>query len=290
MPERPAPNAPSVIASERALVTTDGVPLWTRLWAPQGPPRATGVLVHGLGEHSGRYAHVGETFARAGYALHAFDLRGHGRSSGRRGDTRLGPALDDVERLLAETESRYPAAPRFVYGHSLGALIVLTLLARRRPRVAAAVASAPPLRSALREQKAKVALARVLGRVLPRLRVASGIDATALSRDPAVVEAYRADPLVHGLASMGFGADALAATDALAELRVVGVPLLLLHGTADRIAFVEGSRTLAGRLAGDVTYRELAGVFHECHNEPEKDALIGGIVAWLDRQLPPATR
>jgi alpha-beta hydrolase superfamily lysophospholipase len=273
--------------SEGERRAPDGATLWLRSWEPDARPRAAGVLVHGLGEHSGRYGHVGERFAREGLALFAFDLRGHGRSSGRRGHTRFEPTLDDVDRRLADAAAT--GGPVFLYGHSLGALLVLTHLARRRPRVACAAVSAPPLRNALREQRAKVALGRALGRVAPPLTLSSGLDASGLSRDPAVVAAYLADPLVHDRASLGFALDANAAIDALESgAATPGGPLLLVHGSADPIAFVEGSRSLAARLGASATLLEYEGLRHESHNEPSKERFLSDVVRWLDAHLPAA--
>jgi alpha-beta hydrolase superfamily lysophospholipase len=276
-----------VRTSESARKAPDGATLWLRSWEPDARPRATGVLVHGLGEHSGRYGHVGERFAREGLALLAFDLRGHGRSSGRRGDTRFEPTLDDIDRRLADAAAT--GAPAFLYGHSLGALLVLTHLARRRPRVACAVVSAPPLRSALREQRAKVALARALGRLAPALTLSNGLDPSGLSRDPSVAAAYLADPLVHDRASLGFALDANAAIDALESgAAAPHGPLLIVHGSADPIAFAEGSRSLAARLEAPATLLEYERLRHEPHNEPEKERFLDDVLRWLDARLPAA--
>lgn len=274
--------------TEGPLATEDGATLWVRDWQPEeGTPRAAGVLVHGLGEHGGRYEHLALRLTDAGYALSAFDLRGHGRSTGRRGDTRFAPARGDVERLLARAAARLPGLPLFLHGHSLGALVLLEELARRRPPVAAAVLSAPPLRNALREQRGKVLLARALGRLLPRLRLPTGLEPAALSRDPRVVAAYLKDPLVHAWASLGLARDSLAATEGAESVHDLGVPLLILHGGADRIAYPAGSRALAARLTGDVSLREYPGLYHEPHNEPERDLVIDEVIAWLDARVGP---
>ena len=265
--------------------TPDGARLRTSLWTPDRATRATLVLVHGLGEHCGRHAHVARRLAGAGFAVFAFDLRGHGRSSGRRGDTRMEPAIDDVESLLAVAAARHHGVPSFLYGHSLGALIVLTVLVRRRPAVRGAIASAPPLQNALQKQKAKLLLAGLLGRVVPSLSLPTGLDAAALSRDPAAVAAYRADPLVHDRASLGFARDSLAATREVASAGALAAPVLIVHGDADRIAFVEGSRALAARHPGVVTLREQAGFFHEPHNDRGGARVLDEVVAWLDARL-----
>ncbi len=155
------------------------------------------------------------------------------------------------------------------------------------PPIAGAIVSAVPLRTSLREQRGKVLLARLLGRLLPGRRLGTGLDPSALSRDAAIVAAYRADPLVHDRGSLGFARDALLAGDALARVTSLGVPVLLLHGTADRIARVTGSRELAARLTDEVVSREYAGGYHEPHNDLERGRVMGDVIDWLNARVSP---
>ena len=260
-------------------------PLFEREWEPEGDPRAVVALVHGLGEHSGRYEHVAARFTAAGLAVRALDLRGHGRSPGPRGATRFEPAVADLAALVRRCGER--GAPVFVYGHSLGALIAALWLVREpAPPVAGAVLSAIGLHSALREQAAKVRAARVLGRVLPKVRVKSGIDPATLSRDPAVVEAYREDKLVHDTASLGFGLDALEAIDEIAAgAPRLAVPLLVIHGGEDQLAYASGARELAALAPAVTTLHVYDGLFHEIHHEPERERVLGDVLAWIELQL-----
>jgi acylglycerol lipase len=241
--------------------------------------------VHGLGEHSGRYEHVAARFTGAGLAVRAIDLRGHGRSPGPRGATRFEPAVADLAALVARCGEE--GAPVFVYGHSLGALIAAAWLVREPGApVAGAVLSAIGLHSALREQELKVRAARVLGRVLPNVRVRSGIDPATLSRDPAVVEAYRQDELVHDTASLGFGLDALEAIDAItAGAPRLAVPLLVIHGGEDQVAYASGGRELAALAPSITTLHVYDGLFHEIHHEPERERVLDDVLAWIDAQL-----
>ncbi len=259
--------------------------LHTRRWEPAGAPRAAVALVHGLGEHSGRYEHVAERFTRAGIAVEAIDLRGHGRSPGPRGDTRFAPAMGDLDWLVGSCGDR--GVPVFVYGHSLGALLTVAwLLERPAPPVAGAIVSAIGLHSALREQTGKVRAARVLGRAVPKVRMRSGIDPATLSRDPEVVRAYRDDKLVHDTASLGFGRDALEAIDAiLAGAPRLSVPLLVIHGGEDQLAYASGARELAALAPSVTTLHVYDGLFHEIHHEPERDRVLGDVLAWIDAQL-----
>jgi alpha-beta hydrolase superfamily lysophospholipase len=260
-------------------------PLFEREWEPEADPRAVVALLHGLGEHSGRYEHVAARFTAAGLAVRALDLRGHGRSPGPRGATRFEPAVADLAALVRGCGER--GVPVFVYGHSLGALIAALWLVREpAPPVAGAVLSAIGLHSALREQAAKVRAARVLGRVLPNVRVRSGIDPATLSRDPAVVEAYRADKFVHDTASLGFGLDALEAIDEIAASAPrLAVPLLVIHGGEDQVAYASGARELAALAPSVTTLHVYDGLFHEIHHEPERDRVLGDVLAWIESRL-----
>jgi acylglycerol lipase len=267
--------------------------LHTRRWEPEvGSPRAVVCLVHGLGEHSGRYERLAGRFVAAGFAVSALDLRGHGESPGHKGDTRFAPAIEDIGALLADSAERWPGAPVFLYGHSLGALLAVVYVMEDPARpLAGAVVSAIGLHSALREQRGKVRAARVLGRWTPRVRVKSGIDPAVLSRDEAVVEAYRRDPLVHGFASMGFGLDALEASDAiLAGKPNPDVPLLIIHGADDKLAYASGARELAAAWPGVSDLRVYDGLFHEVHNEPEQERVFEDVREWMEERLAGRSR
>ena len=195
--------------TELSWKARDGITLYAQEWKPEGEPAAQPAavvcLVHGIGEHSARYAHVADAFTRAGYALISFDLRGHGRSEGPRGHT---PSFEmfmaDIDLLLDEARRRYPGIPRFLYGHSLGGLLVLNYALRRKPDLQGVIATSPGLRTSITEQKTKILLSNVLGSTLPTLSLSTGLDATQISRDPDVVTAYLADPLVHDQATTGY--------------------------------------------------------------------------------------
>ncbi|HEX6887692.1 MAG TPA: alpha/beta hydrolase [Candidatus Nanopelagicales bacterium] len=264
------------------LESPDGTGLHATWSAPESP-KATIVLVHGLGEHSGRHAHVAARLNEAGYAVEQFDLRGHGRSPGARGDTRFAPTMDDIEAALDDAETRVPGVPRFIYGHSLGGLLTLTYVLRRRPQLDGVVCSSAGLRSPVLEQRLKMTAAKLLGSVLPSVPIPTGLDDNGLSRDPEVVQAYRADPLVHDKGSLALGKDGAVGADwALANAERFDLPLLMFHGSADPITYARGTQEFASKVRGDVTVRIYDGLYHECHNEPEQAQVLDDVVAWLD--------
>ena len=268
------------------LRSADGTSLNAAWWEPTGAPKGTVVRVHGLGEHYGRNAHVAERLSQAGYAVAMFDLRGHGRSPGGRGHTPFARTMEDIAAALAHAREQVPDVPRFLYGHSLGGLLVLTYTLRMKPDLAGVVVSSAGLRSPVLEQRVKMTAAKVLGSTLPSVAIPSGLDDSGLSRDPAVLEAYRADPLVHDKASFELGKDgASAASWALEHAGDFTLPLLMLHGSDDPVAYVAGTEEFASKVRGDVTVEVYEGLLHEPHNEPEKDEVLDDVIAWLDAHL-----
>ena len=266
--------------------TKDDLTLFGQGWEPEIKSQAVVCLVHGLGEHSGRYAHLGEVLTASGYALLAFDLRGHGKSQGRRGHSpSIEAFIDDIAHLLVEANQRYSNLPCFLYGHSLGGILVLYYALRRKPNLTGVVASAPGLRTALESQTTKVFFARVMGSLLPGLTIPSGLDPETISRDPAAVQDYINDPLVHDRLSLGLAKNLLQAIGWIFEhAGEFPVPLLLMHGTGDKLAFPAGSQEFTSLVPGDCTIKLWDGLSHEIHNEPEKGEVIAYLVGWLNNK------
>lgn len=208
-----------------------GTLLHLRHWQPAGKPWATVLLVHGIGEHSGRYERTGSLLAEAGLDVHAFDLRGHGRSGGPRVYVRdWDDYLDDVESRLAAV--RRPGVPLVLFGYSMGALIALTYVCSTRPAPELLVLSAPPLDA--RVPAWQRALASALGRLAPNLIIANPIAGDQLSHDRAVGTEYFADPLVQPGSTARLGSELLKAMKCgRAGLGRLKVPTLVIHGGSD---------------------------------------------------------
>ncbi len=239
------------------------------------------LIVHGIGEHSGRYEHVGSFFADRGVDTLSYDLRGFGQSGGRRAFVKsFDQYLDDVEALL---ELRRAAGlPVVLMGHSLGGLVVTTYLVSDRPQPDLAIISAPALHAEV--PKWQKVVAPVLGRILPKQHIPSEIDAEMLSRDVAVQKAYVDDPLVIAGATAGLGHEIFSAMETTSsKLDRIRVPAYVLHGAEDQLVPVDASEAL-GRLP-NVTRKVWDGLRHECLNEPEQDEVLAAIGVWLDQQL-----
>jgi alpha-beta hydrolase superfamily lysophospholipase len=266
----------------------DGLTMYSKGWAPETAPKSVVCLVHGLGEHIGRYEHVGATFVEAGYALLGFDLRGHGKSGGPRGHAPSADAFfKDIETFVRDAGSRYPSVPRFLYGHSLGGLLTLSYAVTHKVEVKGLIVSSPGLRTAIHEQKAKLMLAKILGSLAPTITLPSELEASHISRDPQVVKTYINDPLVHDKITTGFGKAGLVITDlAFQNASKLAVPLLLVYCSGDKIAFPRGSEEFAKLVPQNlVTLKRYEGLYHEPHNEPEKAQVLKDYIQWLDSQV-----
>jgi len=268
----------------------DGVTFYVRGWEPAKQPKALLALAHGLGEHTGRYVHVGKAMTDAGYALVGFDLRGHGKSGGARGHSpSLNAFVQDIRQFFRILVQRYPDIPHFLYGHSIGGLLSLSYAIQYKDGLNGVMITGAALRSSLQEQKGKIAMVNLLGSLLPKVTIPSGLDPTTISRDPDVVQKYISDPLVHDKTSLGFGKSALTAIDlCFARAKEFAPPLLIMHGAADKLTYPSGSEDFA-RLASeknnDVTLKLWDGLYHEIHNEPEKAEVFKMMIEWVGKHL-----
>lgn len=275
-----------ITAHSTTLTSHDGLNIHLRQWQPEGPARAVVLMAHGIGEHIGRYEHVGTALAERGYLAGGPDHRTHGRSAGepRVYITDFADVIADL-RLAAETlTAQQPDVPVFAYGHSLGSYIATQYVLAYQRELAGFVSSGSPL---LVDQQYSPLILRagdLLNRIMPRLPFIP-LDLDAISRDPAVLDAYNNDPLVHKdrvrvRMAVGFN-------NAVGPLRAripeLTLPLLVLHGGADRTTPPSGSQYLYEHAASaDKTLKIYPGLYHEIHNEPEKDIVLADILGWIE--------
>jgi alpha-beta hydrolase superfamily lysophospholipase len=262
-----------------------GAALHLTRWLPAGPPRAIVLLAHGYAEHAGRYAHVAARLVQAGYGVYAVDHWGHGKSDGEGGFVpRFSVFTDGIAELLRRVEAEHGDTPRLLLGHSMGGLIAALFLIERQDAFAAAALSGPAIVPAAPPSRLTMALSSLLSQFLPRLGVLS-LDAEGVSRDAAVVAAYRADPLVYtGKIGARLGKEMMdAMTRAREGAGTIRLPILIQHGGADSLTAPEGSRFLFDHVASmDKRLEIYPGLFHEIYNEPEQGAVLDDLVAWFD--------
>lgn len=275
-----------MIHQEISLKVSDGIELIGNRWLPDEKARASICLIHGLGEHTWRYQWVAEYLTAHGYALTGYDLHGHGKTQGPRGHfPSYERALDDIQDSLDSIEKMDGKPADFIYGHSMGGNLGLNFLMRRQPHLKGAVITSPGLEPYNKAPAWKLSLGKIMYTLAPTFALANGLELPYLSRDLKVIEAYKNDPLVHGVISARFALDFLTAGEwAFQHPELVKVPLLIQVGTEDHLISYSKVKEFAQKVPG-VTYREWQGFYHETHNEPEKEQVLQVMVNWLDSHL-----
>jgi alpha-beta hydrolase superfamily lysophospholipase len=269
---------------EETVSAADGLRLYIRRHAGEHA-RGEVIIVHGFGEHSGRYGALTDHLVRNRYSVTAYDHRGHGLSDGLPGHVdQFDEYEDDLDKVVGSVRARGQNRNLFLIGHSMGGLVSLRYLAEKNSGIAAGVISAPLIELAVQAPAHKMMIARVGARVAPRMRLGNEIDPAVLSRDPSVGAAYAADPLVNRVVSPRWFTEAKRAMEEVKERASrITVPLLVLHGTQDKLASVEATRRLFEHLgATDKQLGIYQGYYHELFNEPEKQEIFDRVVQWLD--------
>jgi alpha-beta hydrolase superfamily lysophospholipase len=270
---------------EGRLEGASGVGIFWQAWRPPAV-RAAIVLAHGASEHSGRYAWTADQLAERGYATYALDHRGHGRSEGARAYLdRMDNVVADLDQLVHLTAERHPDAPVFLLGHSMGGCVALAYAIGHQDKLDGLLLSAP-LAVLGAASPATRAAGAVLSVVAPRLGVFP-IDSTGVSRDPEVVRDYDSDPLnYHGKLPARTVSELAKTVGRFPEqITRLTLPLLVMHGTADRIVPPAAGDLVDARASSeDKTYFRYDGLYHELLNEPERDRVVGDIADWLDER------
>ncbi len=275
----------SVNLSEGAFEGAGGTRLFKRSWLPAQSPKATLVVVHGLKEHSGWYDGVARKWAEAGYAVHAFDLRGHGRSEGRRAFVRsFDEFVDDLTIFTTRVREREGARPLFVFGHSIGGAITTLFALSKKQDLRGFVLSAPALKVTTGVTPGRIRVVRFLSKVFPTAGVYK-IPNADFSRDPKVVEEMNRDPLIYQkLLPARTAAELIGAQARIREgAPNLTVPFLVMHGTADQLTNPDGSRELHQRASSvDKTLKLYEGLVHNLLREPEGAKVFQDVFGWLE--------
>jgi alpha-beta hydrolase superfamily lysophospholipase len=274
--------------SERSFDGVGGVRIVYDVWTPNTEPTGVVILCHGYAEHARRYDHVAERFGEAGLVTYAIDLRGHGRSGGKRVHLKkISDYTDDFHHLVGIATAAYPELKRVVLGHSMGGGVVFTYGVEHPDDYAAMVLSGPAVYAQDAVSSVMIVVANVLGSILPGLPV-EDLPADAVSRDPEVVAAYEADPLVHhGKLPAGI-AKALIGVGSTMPQRAAALtaPLLVVHGGQDKLIPVDGSRRLIECVgSADVNLKVYPELYHEVFNEPERAVVLDDVVSWIEVHL-----
>jgi alpha-beta hydrolase superfamily lysophospholipase len=272
--------------SSFTITSSDGKELFAKEW-PEEKPKAVIALVHGLGEHISRYEHMATFFNSHGIAVIGFDHRGHGKTVGRLGHIPgFEIMMDDVDALIKVCKEKYPEKPVFLYGHSMGACLVLNHTLKRKPEIKATIASAPPIILDNKPSAIIIGLGKLMRNVLPSFTQPNGLNVNHISKDPEEVAKYVKDPLVHNKVSASLGMDLLDAGEWLDNYKGTSpLPLLIMHGAADQITSAASSENFAEKMGNKTTFKKWDGLYHEIHNEPEQQQVFEFIFNWINDQL-----
>jgi alpha-beta hydrolase superfamily lysophospholipase len=271
--------------SERTFDGVGGVPIVYDVWTPDTTPRGVVVLSHGYAEHARRYDHVAQRFGESGLLTYALDHRGHGRSGGKRVYLRdLSEYTGDFHTLVGIAAKDHPGLKRVVLGHSMGGGIVFAYGVEHPDDYTAMVLSGPAVDAQAAVSPVMMFVAKTLGKIMPGLPVEQ-LPTDAVSRDPEVVAAYNADPLVfHGKLPAGIARALLSVGETMPQrAAVLTAPLLVVHGEQDKLIPVDGSRHLLECVASeDAHLKVYPELYHEVFNEPERAVVLDDVASWIE--------
>jgi len=270
--------------SETVFTTADKFEIYEQTWINEDA-RGVVILTHGIAEHCGRYAHVAQALVQAGYNVVCFDLRGHGRSSGKRNYVNsFQDYLNDLGVVITRTKQNFPNLNLFLFGHSMGGGIVTQYAIERKPDVAGLLLSGPSVKVSEDISPFLQKISGLLSALTPKLPAVK-LDSAFISRDPEVVKAYDKDPLNYrGGILARTAAELLKSTKIIsATWSKIQLPVLIMHGGEDKLAEVQGSEMLFENIRSqDKTLKIYDGLYHEILNEPEKEMVLKDMIAWLE--------
>ncbi|NLF51794.1 MAG: alpha/beta hydrolase [Leptolinea sp.] len=262
----------------------DGRKVYFQNWTPDKPPIAWILLVHGLGEHSSRYQHVGDFFTRQGLALTGFDLLGHGKTEGQRGHAEsYDEYCHQVDHLLSKIQETQPGVPLFLYGHSMGGLISLYHIRTNKPEnIKGVICTSPGLATGFPVPAWKMTLGNLLYKLAPRFSMNNGLPVEGLTHDKSVISAYKADPLNHPHISARMGMDLIRNGQEISKTASdFPLPLLLMVGEDDYVISSKAIIDYGKKAGANTTLKVWPGGFHELHNEINKEDVLTTIVEWV---------
>lgn len=261
----------------------DGRKMFFNQWLADDEPVANIALVHGLGEHSGRYENFARFFASKNINVLALDTFGHGQTEGKKGHT---PKMEDylwqIDYLVNSTKTFAPNVPTFLYGHSMGGCLVLNYLYKNQPNLAGVIASAPAIQPGFPIPKSKLLLGK-FGRIfMPAFTQPNGLELNNLSHDKAIIDAYIKDPLVHNLVSGVLGIGIIEWGEWLLDgTKKTSIPLLVMHGEEDILTNFEASKSFCEKNA--IAFKSWPKLYHEIHNEFGKEKVLEYVLDWMKK-------
>ncbi len=271
--------------TENCWKSFDGVKLFAQTWFASDKPKAIINLIHGSGEHCSRYAFWAQKLAEHGYTVRSYDIRGHGRSEGKRGySSGYSKLFKDLEYFIDKGREEFPGLPIYLYGHSFGGNLVLNYAMQYNSPVNGLIVTSPWFELVRKYSRIKVLLATLLSNIFPGFMVNMRLKAEDISRDLREVHNYRNDPLVHDKISIRLVLQIMeAGRKASMSIYKINIPLLVMHGNSDNITSCKASRNFVRNASDRTTYIEWEGGYHELHNDLNRDEVFESLLAWLKK-------
>lgn len=267
--------------------TSGGITGYAQSWAPDGEVKAVVCIVHGHGEHSGRYNHMVDYFVPKGYVIFSFDQRGHGKTTGQRGHAKsMDVLLNDVDEFVDMARKLWVDKPIFMLGHSMGGNIAINYVLQRQPAINGLIATSSYLKLAFAPPAWKVALGKFMAGIIPSLSQPTGLDASTISRDKSEVDKYVNDPLVHSKMSAAlFVALTKGGEYAIANADKLNVPTLIMHGSGDKLTSYAGSEEFVRNSGGKAEFKGWPEVYHEAQNDYGKEEVFAFEEQWMEKHM-----
>ena len=274
-----------IVHSELHFNSHDNLSIYAQIFKAESKPKAIIIIVHGYGEHSGRYKHWAEKFVKHGYFVLAFDLRGHGLSEIRQG-YRLSyyKFMKDLSVVCEKAESIFPEIPKIIYGQGFGGNLVINYLISGTCNFDGIIVSSPWLEAEFNIPKLKLLFGNLFKNIVPRFLISMNIRPEHLTRDPEHAQNIMNDPLIlHQIpARLLFEINA-AGIRASKSIYKINLPMLVMHGTADKITSFKASKEFVMNSSSQTTFREWTGHYHDLHNDIDADEVFNYVTEWLDK-------
>lgn len=267
-----------------SIITGKGISLYCQCWQPSTSIKATLFIVHGLGEHSGRYEEMATTFVDKGIAVFSFDHRGHGQSGGKKGHAQsIDQLIEDTEVALMKCRSVFLENPIFIYGHSMGGQIAASFLKKVKSKeISGAIISSAWFKLVNPPPSWQLSAINAIKKILPQMTLSNGLDPNHISSEPAEVELYQNDEHVHDQISFAlFNTLYTNGLKLLAENKKAKVPVLICHGDGDKITSHQASQAYANNLGQQARFISWEGAFHEPHHDKDKTKVIDFYSGWV---------
>jgi len=265
--------------------TNNNIRLFYQCWLPQQSIEAITVIVHGGGDHSGRFSNLVEFLVPHDYGIYIFDLRGHGRSPGKRGHINSWNEYQlDLSLFLDLVKTKHPDIPLFLLGHSMGGVIVLDHCIKSQKHISAIICSSPAI-GELGISPFLISLARLINKIWPSIVLPTGLKVPHLSRDTEFIKKTKSDPLYHSKSTPRFGIEMLKTVEFVQNnVSKISLPIYLIHGTDDKIVSIEGSRRAKKLIDTSlITYKEYEDGYHELFNDLNKKVVMNDLLLWMKK-------